>query len=253
MASTVLVKDVLWRVSILLGDTLPQFKRWSERELVHWLNDARIAITKALPLANVRVDAIKLPNDSYHSIETIAAADCIPGDGSTPTVPIYGTQFLRATRNMGLDGLERGKAIRMVDREDMDAAEPDWSMRVGANVTSCIFDPLQPLRFGTYPSTKGLAWIEIAYCAVPIPITNTAAAGSEAYLNSGSSTVTLGIADQYVEECVDYVLSRAHQSDVLHAEPVKAIYHEQRFINSLKSKLAASGGTDPNLSIQPGG
>ena len=72
MASTVLVRDLIRRVSVLLQDTAPQFERWPEQELVDWLNDAQVAITKFLPAACARVDAIRLKPGTRQSIETIA-------------------------------------------------------------------------------------------------------------------------------------------------------------------------------------
>lgn len=252
MASTVLVKDVIWRIAVLLQDTAPQFQQWAEREIVHWLNDAQVAITKYLPLACSRVDAIKLAAGTRQSIAVIAAADCKPGDGSTPAAPIHGTLFLNPRRNMGTDGMTPGRAIRMVERDTLDSQDPDWHTRTAAAVSSVVYDPQTPKYFYVTPGVTGSVWMELAYAAKPIPIVNTAAPGSEAYLIGGSNTATITIDDEFTQELVDYVVARAHLKDVTYAEPIKAEKHTQLFLNSLNAKVAAVTGTNPNLTVLPG-
>ena len=46
-----LVREVLRRVCTLLTDVSPQFVRWSEGELVDWVNDGQLAIARYLPTA----------------------------------------------------------------------------------------------------------------------------------------------------------------------------------------------------------
>lgn len=254
MASTVLVKDVVWRIAVLLQDTTPQFQRWPEREVIHWLNDAQVAIVKYLPSAASRVDAIKLAPGTRQSIAVIPAANCKPGDGSTPSAPIYGTLFIGPRRNMGADGLTPGRAIRMTERDVLDSQTPEWHTLTGAAVSSVVFDPATPRYFYVTPGVPSATdrWIEIAYNAAPIAIPNTAAPGSEAYLSTGSSTVAISIDDEYVDDLVDYVVARANMKDVKYAEPIKAQAHANRFLNSLNAKVAAMTGVNPNLKMLPG-
>ena len=94
MASTVLVKDVLWRVAILLQDTVPQFQRQPETELVRWLDDAQMAIVKFMPALCSRIDSVLLQPGTRQSIAAIPTTSVIPGDGSTPGATVYGTQLL---------------------------------------------------------------------------------------------------------------------------------------------------------------
>ena len=252
MASTVLVKDVVWRIAVLLQDTVPQYQRWPEREIIHLLNDAQKAITKYLPLACSRVDAVKLAAGTRQTIATILAASCKPGDGSTPGGPIYGTQFLGPRRNMGADGLTPGKSIRMVERDVLDSQDPEWHTRTAAAVSSVVYDPQTPRYYYVTPGVTGNVWIEIAYTAAPQEIPNTAAPGSEAYLASGSSTVTISVDDEFTDDLVDYVVARANLKDVTYAEPAKAMEHTKRFLASLNAKVAAVTGNNPNLTILPG-
>jgi hypothetical protein len=252
MAASILVKDVLWRVALLLQDTAPQFQRWPERELVHWLNDGQASIAKYLPMACSRVDAIKLVAGTKQSLRSIPALSCKPGDGSTPSVPIAGMQFLNPRRNMGADGLTAGKAIRMVERDVLDSQDPDWHTRTASSVASVVYDPQTPRDFYVTPGVTGNVWIEVAYTAAPIAIPNTAAAGSEAYLVGGASTTTISIDDEFAPDLVDYIVARAHLKDVTYAEPAKAKAHTELFLASLNAKVAAVTGNNPNLTVLPG-
>ncbi len=254
MASTLLVKDVVWRISVLLKDNSPQFQGWSEREIIHWLNDAQQAIAKYLPLASSRVDAIRLQPGTRQSIEAIPAANCKPGDGSTPTVPIYGTQFLSPRRNMGADGLTPGRVVRMVERDVLDTTDPDWHTRTSTTVLSAIYDPATPRYFYVTPGVPASpqVWIEMAYGAKPIAIPNTAAPGAEAYRFDGTSTQPITVDDEYAEDLVDYVVARANMKDTKYAEKAAVALHTNRFLASLNAKVAAVTGNNPNLTVLPG-
>ena len=251
MPSTVLVRDILWRVSVLLQDGVPQFQRWTERELVHWLNDGQAAIAKFVPPSNSRLDAVKLVTGTRQSIQAIPAASCLPGDASTPTVPIYGTEVLNVVRNMGADGLTPGRSITFVDREIMDTSDDLWHTRTGAFVRSYIFDQNNPRFFYVTPGVTGVLWVEISYTAQPLQIPNTAAAGAEAYLNSGSSTQTITIADEFLSDLVNYVAARANLKDAKYAEPAKATFFANAFLGSLNAKVTALKGANPNIRHLP--
>ena len=252
MAATEKVKDVLWRISVLLQDTSPQFQRWPEKELVQWLNDAQISIAKYLPLACSMVVSMKLRAGTLQSIATILAADAKLEDGSTPSAPIYGVQFLNPRRNMGSTGTAAGKAIRMVERDVMDSQDPDWHTRTSSAVSSVIYDPMTPRNFSVTPGVTGTVWMQLALTAAPTAIPNTGTPGSELYLASGASTTTISVEDEFVPELVDYVVARANLKDVKYASKQTADLHTNRFLASLNAKVAAVTGTNPNLTILPG-
>lgn len=252
MAATEKVKDVVWRVSVLLQDTAPQFQRWPEREIVHWLNDAQVSITKYLPLACSRVISMKLRAGTLQSIASIAAADAKLEDGSAPSAPIAGVQFLNPRRNMGSTGSTPGRAIRMVERDVLDSQDPDWHTRTATAVSSVVYDPMTPRNFSVTPGVTGTVWMQLALTAAPTAIPNTAPIGSEAYLVDGGSTVTISVDDEFVPELVDYVVARANLKDVKYADKAAADLHTQRFLASLNAKVTAVTGTNPNLTVLPG-
>lgn len=255
MASTVLVKDVLYRAGVLLQDVVPQFVHYPEHEMVDFLNDAQVAVTKFLPAACSRLDAIKLKVGSRQSIDTIAAVDCKPGDGSTPAVPIYGNQLLDIARNMGIDGLTAGRAIRGISRKDMDGQNPSWHTAANAAgvITLFMYDPVTPRYFYVFPPVPSspVVWVEAAYNAQPLKIPNTGTVGSELYLIGGGSTTTISVADEYIDDLVNYTVARANMKDVEWADGNKAVMFTNMFLGSLNAKVAALTGSNPNLKQLP--
>jgi hypothetical protein len=256
MPGTILVKDAIWRISGLLQDVAPQFQRWPETEVVNWLNDAQLAVTKFLPAACSRVDAIKLKAGTLQTIESIAAADCKPGDGSTPTVPILGTQLLDVICNMGSDGLTAGRSIRLISdgREVMDSQTPTWHSISATSVTNFMFDPRTPRYFHVTPGVPAnpAVWVRAAFTAQPIPIPNTGSAGSELYLREGASTTKISIADEYIDDLVNYVCARAFMKNAQFAgSGPNAQAYTALFTSSLNAKVTALTGNNPNLQRLP--
>lgn len=256
MAGTILVKDAIGRISSLLQDVSPQFTRWPENEIVNWLNDAHLAITKFLPAANSRIDAIKLTAGTRQSIETIAQANCKPGDGSTPSASILGTQVLDVIRNMGSDGLTPGNSIRLLTdgREVLDSQTPNWHTITGAAVSNYMFDPRMPRYFYISPGATAspVMWAEVAYTAQPIAIANTGTPGSELYLTGGSSTTKISVADEFIDDLVNYVCARAFMKNAQFAgNGPAASNYTALFVGSLNAKVAAMTGNNPNLKRLP--
>lgn len=255
MAATVLVREVLRRVSGTVQDLSQQFIRFPERECVDALNDGQMAIVKYLPLAGSRVDAIKLKAGSRQSIESIAAVDCKPGDGSTPSAAILGIQLVAGImRNMGSDGLTPGPSVRLVSQDIMDSQNPSWHTVTGNAVKCLVSNPATPHYFYVYPAPTNspAVWIEVPYTAQPIKIPNTAAAGSEAYLAEGASSLTISIADEFVDDLVHYCAAWLYIKNAqTTGNAEKAATHTNLFLASLNAKVQAITGTNPNLRVLP--
>lgn len=251
MASTALVKDVLWRATVLLQDSSPQFVHWEERELVAHLNDAQAAITKYLPSACSRLDSVRLQVGTRQSIDTIIAADCKPGDGSTPAAPIQGVMLLDVVRNMGVSGTAPGRAIRLVEREALDEGAPDWHTETGVRVSGYTYDPRGLKYFYVTPGLSARAWVELLYAAMPVKVPAGGAPGAEVYLFSGGSTATISIGDENVDDLVNYVVARANMKDSEWAESAKAAQFSGLFLASLNARVTALTGNNPGLTLLP--
>lgn len=253
---TILVKEAIWRICSLLQDVSPQFTRWPEIEIVQWLNDAQLAIAKFLPAAHSRVDAVKLKAGTLQTIESISAANCKPGDGSTPTVPILGTQVLDVICNMGTDGLTPGKSVRLLTdgREVLDTQSPGWHSVTGPESSLFMFDPRFPRYFHVYPGVPSatLRWVRIAYTAQPIKIPDGGSVGSEIYLYGGTNTAVISVADEYIDDLVNYVCARAFMKNAQFAgNGPNAQMYTSLFTGSLNAKVAALTGNNPNLKRLP--
>jgi hypothetical protein len=250
---SILVKDALFRVSTQLQDIAPQFTRWTERELVNWVNDGQRAIGKYLAFSCARVDAVKLRPGTKQSIELIAADDIKPGDGSAPAA-VRGNYLNDVPRNMGADGLTPGRAVRMVSRELLDAQNPDWHSYVGSGkVDQFVYDPRTPKVFYVTPAV-GVAptWVEVSFIADPLEIPNTGTEAAPLYRADGASMAVISIDDKYIDDLLNYVLARAYMKEVDFAasQPNVAAYTAM-FLSSINAQAQAMTGNNPNLTALP--
>lgn len=246
MASSILVKDALFRVSSQLHDISPQFTRWTQRELVSWLNDGQKAIAKYMPSSCARVDAIKLRPGTKQSIETILSTDVKPGDGS-PAANVYGHYLQSINANMGSDGQTRGRAVRLVDREVLDVNSPNWHATSDDEITQYCFDPRSPKVFYVHPGAAANVWVEASYLANPVEIPVTGDYGMDS-----ATTTTLSVDDKYIDDLVNYVLARAYMKDAEFAgNGNMAQAHTAMFTSSINAQVAALTGVNPNLQSLP--
>lgn len=255
MQNTYLVKDVLWQVSNILLDIAPQYTRWQEKLMVQALNNAHRCIAKYVPTACARLDAIKLTPGSRQQIENIPAANCIMLDGTSPSAAVAGVQLLDVVRNMGADGLTPGKAVRKIDRDTLDAMNPDWHTTTGTPVRSVVFNKDTPRVFYVSPAVPSspAAWMEISYAAKPAAIPNGGAPGSEIYANSGSDTTKIQLDDVFADDLVNYCVAWLSYQDGKNADPRKAERYGAMFMASLNAHVTALTGASPNLSVFPMG
>ena len=173
--------DVLSRARNQLIDT-DAVQRWSDAELLQYLSDGLRTVSAADPSTASKVAVMKM----------VA--------GTRQSLPADGNSLLSVTRNMGLDGVTPGRAVRIIRREIMDDMQPTW--HADAKVTTVynyIYDPQDARAFSVYPPSNGSGYIEINYQYTPVEITAT--------------TATLQLPDAYLTPLSDYVLMRAHQKD----------------------------------------
>jgi len=253
--SSITVKDCIWRVGVLLSDVAPQYTRWSEAEIVNYVNDGQLAIVKFLPAACARIDAIKLKPGTRQSIEQIAAADCKPGDGSTPAAPILGTQLLDVIRNMGADGLTPGNPVRLIPdgRETLDVTSPSWHTVTSQQVAHYIFDPRAPTHFYVSPGVPAspAVWAELMFAAQPLKVPPGGVPGSPVYAIDGASALKLSVSDENVDDLVNYVVARCYMKQSNAGSQDRAAHFTGLFTGSLNARVLALTGNNPNLKRLP--
>lgn len=248
MPSSTTVRDVLYRVSAQLHDVSPQFTRWTQRELVSWLNDGQKAIAKYMPSSCSRVDTIRLAAGTKQDISLILPGQLAPQVSGQPS--IYGGYLQSVIRNMGATGLTPGRAIRLVDREVMDVNNPTWHSSTGTEVTQYMFDPRMPKTFYVYPGvpTTTNVYVELSYLADPVEVL-----WYQVDYGMTSNTFTMiSIDDKYVDDLVNYILARAYMKDAeFAANAGLASAHAQMFTSSINAQVAALSGVNPNLQSLP--
>jgi len=256
--NTALVREALRRVSVLCMDNSPQFKRFKEVPMVDFLNDAQVAIAKYVPTACARLDTIKLKPGALQSLESIAAADCKPADGSTPAAPILGNGLLKALNNMGTDGLTVGRMVRLIEQDRLDAYDPEWMLasKASATVQEVMYDPADPRHFLVNPPVPSApaVWLRVSYTAQPLRITDGGAPGAERYKADGSgpgNADKLSIADVFLDDLVNYVVARLNMMDNEWADGNKAAAFTALFVNSINAQATALTGVNPNLQRLP--
>lgn len=218
------VQSVLERAATIIQDQTNV--RWPLAELLGWYNDARrevaivrpdlYATTQVMPLvAGTRQD---LPN------------------GTTPAGLPAGSRFLDAIRNVSSAGVV-GKAVRVVEREVLDAQKPDWHTEAGStDIKHFMFDERTPRVFYVYPPATAGHKLEIAYSQTP---TDT--------LLANVATDTLEQEDIYAGAIVDYLCYRAFSKDAEYAGNAnRAATHYQQFMNSLGLGGVATVNSSPN-------
>ena len=249
----VLAKDVLRQVSLTLSDINPQFTRWTEQELVAWLNEAQRVVVKYLPYANARVDASKLRPGTRQSIAHILPADMRAGDGQAPSTPVVGTAMQAVICNMGADGQTPGRAIRLVDKDMLDAVEPNWHRATGKAVTQYVYDPRQPQMFYVTPGVPANTdvWVQVDYVAepTPLPVPET---GKSLYAASGTSQQALSLDDRFSDDIFNYVMARAYMKDAeVAANAGLMAAHVNLFTASINAQSNSVLGINPNLKALP--
>lgn len=178
---TVIAQSMIDKASILLLDVAKV--RWTQAELLGWLNDGQRDIATHRADACVKTEAMTL------AASTIKQA-----------IPASGKQFVRLTRNLGADGTRSGRAITECDRATLDLFSPTWPRdSFGPEVIHYMPDPVDPKAFVVYPKAPaGQLQVEIEYTYIPADI----AAGA-----------AITISDSFANALLDYVLYRAHSKD----------------------------------------
>jgi hypothetical protein len=251
MSSSTTVAAFLKRASTQLMDLAAQFTRWKQPELLEWTNDGQIAIAKFMPHACARVDVVKLKTGTRQSIEAIAAAEILPGDGSAASGVLHGNFLQFVSHNMGSDGLTPGRALRIVDRDVLDATNPNWHLpgKSSDAPTQYVFDPRTPKQFWVCPgiASSATVWVELAGLFDPKKLDSTLD-----YTAGAPLTTTLSVDDKFVDDLLNYVLARAYMKDAEAQGNLNLVAaHSKLFVDSINAQAHAMTGVNPNLKSLP--
>ena len=224
MAGTLTGANLLSRIKDTLQDTTSV--RWTEAELLRYINDAQREIVNFRPESSAMTANVQLVT------------------GTKQDLPTDGLRLIKVTRNMSdaSGGASGKRAIRIVNVDILNTQEPDWNDPTvsgdaahGAIVKHYIFDEDDPRNFYVYPgiANGSNGYVEIVYSASPTDLGNTSA--------------TISVDDIYANAIIDFVLYRAYMKDAEYAgNAQRAQNHYQLFTASIGQGGQAQTLLDPN-------
>lgn len=200
--------------------------RWTDAELLIYINDAQREIVNIKPEA------------------TATHANVLLAAGTEQTLPSGGLRLIKVTRNMSGSAADAtgAKSIRIVEEDLLNSIEPDWhdptvtgASAHGSVIKNYLFDPDDPKKFYVYPGVKSgsSAYVELVYSKLPTDL-------------SGVSS-TIDIEDTYGNAILNFVLYRAYLKDSEYAgNAQRAGTHYQLFTATLGAGSSAEVFLDPN-------
>lgn len=213
--------DIVAKCSTTLQDVANA--RWTQVELLGWGNDAQREIVKYRPDASV----------AHRKIQLVA--------GTVQAIPAGDLSLIRFLRNMGLDGNTPGRAIRDMDRDDLDRQNPNWHTDVASAVVQRgVFDEEDPKVFYVTPPQPGAGqgYIEIIDSVPPADATIIGVGGA------GASSV-ISIDDTYANDIYNYIMASALSKEAEFANPAAGAGYRQLFTQSLSGKTQADAASSP--------
>lgn len=198
----------------------PTSVRWPISELVRYLNDGQREVVL------------------YRPDSMVTSAPRPLAVGTRQTLP-NGSKLIEVVRNTG--GTKR--AVRMVNREILDAQTPGWHNLTGTtDILHYMYDPRDPTVFYVYPPAATGASVEIVYAAYPADIVEPA---DGAMYTAVSGNIALP--DIYGNVIQDYILYRAYTKDSEYAgNAQRAQAHYAAFANALGIEIKATVAVAPN-------
>jgi len=218
------VGEILRRAKLILQEVTQNGTRWTNEELLGWINESYQAIV-----------AIKPDASSVNSV-----MNCV--EGSRQEIPVDGHRLLDVVRNTATNS--NGVSVMKTSRSALDATRRAWhSEQPSVTVEQFVFDDHDPRHFYVYPPASSLAKLEIIYSAVPAPHSNTQA--------NANSSESIRLGDSFAPAIVDYVLARAYSKDAEHAANLqRAQMHSGSFVNMLGAEANASVAFSPNRELR---
>lgn len=206
-------QGIIDRARHLLQDIAAE--RWGDTELVLWINDACKYIEVQRPDACAVNAAMSLAAGTKQSIA-----------GLTPP----GVRLLDVVRNVG------GRAITLVDRNELDTYRPTWHTDTAAATENYVYDNRDPKTFYVHPPASAGAQIEVIYSRVPAEIT------------VGTVGDALPLDDLYLDAVLNYVLFRAYAKDADATQNAElATAYLQACNTSLGVRTSADVAASPDL------
>lgn len=217
------VQSIIDQVRYTIHDENPTY-RWSDAELIVYLNSGVRQIIQIVPEANVVSEAVNITNSL-----------------AKQSLPSGGVAFVKVGRNASTDGTTFEGRITRVERDVLDMYDPDWEYDTTIKADAANFfvhythDPKEPKVYHLYPPNSGSTrYIELVYSKFPT--------------DAAATTDTYTLDDEYINAAVQYMIFRALTKESRDTLP-DAFRQElwENFLNALGlSKQARLEAPPPN-------
>lgn len=224
------VQNVIDEVRYAIHDETVASYRWTDAELIKYVNAASRQIVSLVPEANITQSIIAFTN-------TIAKQ----------ALPTGGIKFIKVLNNVSeSDGTTVEGAVRLVEKDALDSYDPDWehdtSIKTLAGSENFFehycHDPRDKKSFYVYPPASAQAEALVQYSAVPTAVTIV------------SNTIPLD--DEYLEAYSTYVTYRALTKEA--RETLPSTFRQElwnNFLGALGQKLQADQRVSPEQNAPP--
>ena len=199
------VRSILNRVAAILHDEA--HTRWSEAELLEWLNDGQRVIARG-PVT-----------DAYVIRDNVTAVE-----GSVQTLPSNAIRLIDVIRNVS-----DGSAIRQSDYAIVDMLRSTWRLDSTGPAEVFFYDDRNPKQFEVFPPQAGGELIEVLYNGEP---------------ENAQITGEIIINNLYADSLIDYVAYRAFSKDT---EDVSSLNRSTAFYNAFLIGTGLGDATDRQI------
>ena len=213
--------EIFARADDVLQD--PSFVRWPQAERLRHLNDGRREMAVIRP-------------DIYAKSETVTLVA-----GTKQELPANVVRFFDASRNINADN-SPGSAVRVIEREVLDAFRPSWHSDAAGPAKHFMFDERSPRVFYVYPQAQAGQKLEVSYSLEPADLL-IANVGTDQLSQEGALANLLA----------DYVIHRCYLKDAEYAgNAALSQQHYQLFAAGLGVSAKRAYTTSPNTGNQGG-
>jgi len=208
------VSTIINDVAKELGD--PSMVTWNRPTLIGLLNQAVKQVILVRPDANSVTELVAL----------VA--------GTKQNLPTGALRLLKVVRNMGVDGLTAGKAIKIVESDTLDAFDPDWHSNPQVPViTSYLYDESAPNVFYVNPPADATTQVELQVSKIPSDLETDM---NDTVFNDANTVV--GLKDIYTNPIMEWILYKAFSFEKASSNSVQtANTHMNSFYGSLGMKI----------------
>jgi hypothetical protein len=210
------VANLIYRAGVLLQDE--DHVRWTEAELIDWINEGTIALVRLKPAANARRAVFGLEPGSLQSL-----------DGNV-------VQLIDIVHNVSGENNVPGRAIRKTERHLLDSTNPNWhNMTPSTTVRHYTYDDRLPTHFYVYPPAASGARVEIVTALLP-----------EDAVNSDDN---LSVNLEYADTILNYIVYRCYSKDSEYANAGMATAYYQAYIASMGSGESGEQTSTPTNKV----